>query len=215
MKTHVLTLVFGVILGFALAPAAFCQHGGENPDAWEARHNAYQPPDKVMDTIGVKPGMVIAEVGAGRGRYVVHMARRTENHGKVYANDIDEKKLEYLRFRCERDSIGNVETILGKVTDPLLPEGKMDLVYMINTYHHLDKPVPLMRNIIPSLKPGGVLVIIEHDPEKYPRAGSESTSREEMLEQAKKAGLELVRIEDLLERDTIYVFRPARDGGKD
>lgn len=211
MKAIPTILVVGAVLAAVSGSIAVCRHGGSGPDSWEERHNAYQPPEEVMDAIGVVPGMVIAEVGAGRGRYVVHMARRTGPTGKVYANDIDEDALDYLKYRCERDSIGNVETILGEVTDPLLSPGTMDLVYMINTYHHLDKPVELMRNIAPSLKPDGLFVIIEHDPQKYPGAGSHSTPQDVLLDQAEKAGFELVRIETFLERDNINIFRPAAE----
>jgi ubiquinone/menaquinone biosynthesis C-methylase UbiE len=202
-----------LVISVALAACASSQHGGDDPDAWEARHNAYQPPEKVLDAMGVKPGMLVAEVGAGRGRYVVHVAARVGDTGMVYANDIDEDALEYLRFRCERDGIGNVETLLGEVTDPLLPEGKMDIVYVINTYHHFDKPVELMRNILPALKPDGLLVIVEHDPNKMPDAGPQSTTpQDELLDQAEKAGYELVRIETFLERDNINIFRRAGSG---
>jgi len=97
--------------------------------------------------------------------------------------------------------------VLGKVTDPVLPENTMDLVYIVNTYHHLDKPVELMKNIIPSLKPGGKLVIIEHDPVKVPGAGSHSTAKGELLEQAKHAGFELEKLMTFLEKDNIYVFQ--------
>jgi len=203
-------LVTSAVLSLACPLPAACQYSGHESDSWEERHNAYQPPEEVMDAIGVVPGMVIAEVGAGRGRYVVHMARRTGSEGKVYANDIDDEALVYLQYRCERDSIYNVETVLGEVTDPLLPPGELDLVYIINTYHHLDDPVELMRNIIPSLKPGGLLVIVEHDREKYPEAESHSTPQDVLFEQAEKAGLELVRIETFLERDNINIFRPVR-----
>ncbi len=178
-----------------------------DPDAWEQRHNAYQPPEQVMDSLGIKPGMVIAEIGAGRGRYVVHMARRVGATGKIYANDIDKKALDYLEFRCKRDSIPNVITVLGKVTDPLLHKNTMDMVYMINTYHHLDKKVELMKNIIPSLNPDGRLVIIEHDPVKVSDAGSHATAKDALIDQAKKAGFELVRMMTFLERDNIYIFQ--------
>jgi ubiquinone/menaquinone biosynthesis C-methylase UbiE len=213
MKPFSKISLYYVVLSLACAAIAVAapQHDESNPDAWEARHNRYQPPEEVMDAIGVKEGMVIAEVGAGRGRYVVHMAARVGKTGKIYANDIDEDKLEYLNVRCERDSIDNVETILGKLTDPLLPKGKMDIVYFINTYHHLDKPVELMRNILPALKPDGRMVIIEHDSDKYPAAGSgHSTEQKVLLDQAKEAGFELVRIETFLERDNINIFRPHR-----
>ena len=197
-----------LVLLIAVTAGAACGEETAKEDEWENYHNSYQPPDSVMDAIGVKPGMMIGEVGAGRGRYVVHMARRVGEKGKIYANDIDSKALIYLQYRCMRDSIPNVVTILGDVTDPRFPEGTLDMVYIINTYHHLEKPVELLRNIRPGLKPGGTLVIIEHDPEKYPAAGSHSTPRRVLIDQAVEAGFELIRIETFLARDNINIFRP-------
>ena len=95
-------IVFSIALIAVVTPAA-CRQEENKADSWEARCNIYQPPEKVMDAIGVKSGMVIGEVGAGRGRYVVPMARRVGDKGRVYANDIDEEALEYVRFRCRRD----------------------------------------------------------------------------------------------------------------
>lgn len=187
----------------------------KGPDDWEARHNKLQPPDKVMDAIGVETGWIIAEVGAGRGRYVVHMAERIGEKGMIYANDIAEDDLEYLEHRCERDGISNVVTILGEVADPHLPEGELDMVYMINTYHHLDEPVELMRKIVPSLKPGGIFVIIEHDPVKAPDWSEHSTTTQEIiLKQTWEAGFELVRIETFLEKDNINIFCVRPPGAK-
>lgn len=207
MKPWLNLLMVCAVFSHAICVCAAAQF--DDDDSWEDYQNEYQPPELIMDTIGIRPGMVVAEVGAGRGRFVVHMAARVGFDGKVYANDIDVKKLEYLRYRCERDSIYNVDTILGEVDDPLLPEGEMDVVYMINTYHHLAQPVELMRNIIPSLKPGGRLVVIEHDPEKYPEAGPDhSTPHDELIQEAEAAGYELLRLVDFLERDNINVFHP-------
>jgi len=182
-------------------------HSQTDPDAWEKRHNAYQPPEQVMDSLGIKPGMIITEIGAGRGRYAVLMAKRVGATGKIYANDIDKKALEYLDYRCKRDSIPNVITVLGKVADPLLPKATMDMVYMINTYHHLDKPIELMKNIISCLKPDGTFVIIEHDPIKVPGAGSHATAKDVLIDQVKQAGFELVRMMTFLKRDNIYVLQ--------
>ena len=202
IKLLVMFLIYLSLITFV--PSCQSQY---DPDAWEKRHNAYQPPEQVMDSIGVKPGMVIAEIGAGRGRYVVHIARRVGATGKVYANDIDKSALSYLEFRCKRDSICNVVTVFGKVTDPNLPRGTMDMVYMINTYHHLDKPIELMKNIIPSLKPDGKLIIIEHDPVKVPLAGSHSTAKDVLIKQANQASFEIDKIMTFLERDNIYFLR--------
>ena len=177
----------------------------------ESSWNERQPPEIVMDSLGVKAGMVVAEVGAGQGRYVVHMAARVGYTGTVYANDIARSKLDFLESRCERDGLDNVVTILGEVEDPLLPKGEIDLVYLINTYHDLDKPVELMRNIIPALKPGGVLVVIEQDTQKS-TSKHHSIDQAELFDQAGRAGYVLVRVMTFLERDNINVFRPAAAG---
>jgi ubiquinone/menaquinone biosynthesis C-methylase UbiE len=201
-----LTLLAISLLLTAAIPAV-CQY--HEDDKWEERHNRAQPADKVMDAIGVVPGMTVAEIGAGRGRYAVQMAERVGENGKVYANDISEDDLAYLRERCERDGIGNIETVLGDVTDPLLPEGTFDLVYVINSYHHFEDPVALLKNVIPSLKPDGRLVIIEHDWDKYgDEAQWHCKPQNELIDEAYRAGFFLVGIETFLEKDNINIFIP-------
>lgn len=207
---EIAVIVALVILGAVSFSA--CQEA-RDPDAWEARHNAAQPPDEVMDAIGVEPGWIVAEIGAGRGRYVVHMADRVGPKGKILANDIDEDALGYLERRCERDEIPNVITVLGDVTDPKLPPESCDMIYVINSYHHFDDPVELMRNALPALKPGAIMVIIEHDPEKLRDSEGHTTSKEALIEQMEGAGYELMRIETFLEGDNIYIFKAAHEGG--
>jgi ubiquinone/menaquinone biosynthesis C-methylase UbiE len=210
MRTTVsagLTILVISMLLPAAAPPAACQY--HKDDQWEERHNKAQPADKVMDAIGVVPGMAVAEIGAGRGRYAVQMAARVGKNGRVYANDISEGDLAYLRERCERDGIDNIETILGEVTDPLLPEGTLDLVYVINSYHHFEDPVALLRNVVPCLKPGGRLVIIEHDRDKYgEQAGTHCKPQNELIDEAYRGGFYLVGIETFLEKDNINIFIP-------
>jgi len=179
----------------------------EPENANEARLNRLQPPDKVMDAIGVSPGMVMAEIGAGRGRYVVQFAVRVGENGKVYAEDIDAAALKYLEKRCERWGLKNVETILGDVTDPKLPERKLDLIFVISAYHHFSDPVALLRNARSALKPDGVLAIGEWFPtDESPRSG---TPPEKLEAQMNAAGYRLERIETFLKanRMNIYIFR--------
>jgi SAM-dependent methyltransferase len=201
-----LILLGAAALFLALAPA--CVHSS---DDWEKDWNKHQPPNEVMDAIGITEGMVVAEFGAGRGRYAVQVAARVGSEGKVYAEDIDEDALDYVKFRCTRDGIDNIETILGDITDPKLPKESCDFVYCINTYHHIKEPVPLLRNIIPALKPTGRSVIIEHLPEKSPGDGllGHCTPVEQVMADAEAAGLELVEQHSFLELDEIYVFKPA------
>jgi len=171
----------------------------EPEDNNEARLNRLQPPDKVMDAIGVKPGMSVAEIGAGRGRYVVQLAVRVGKKGKVYAEDIDKAALDHLEKRCEKGRLNNVEIIIGEVDDPKLPKGKLDLIFIISSYHHFDDPVTLMRNARASLKPGGRLAIGEW-------TTSSGIKKEIMESQMNKAGYKLVKIEKFLEKNNMYIY---------
>jgi ubiquinone/menaquinone biosynthesis C-methylase UbiE len=184
--------------------------------AWPAAYgeldrelNRRQPPDKVLAAAGVRPGMVVGEVGAGWGRYTVEIARRVGPAGRVYANDIDRDSLEYLRQRCRKEGLANVEVVVGGLKDPCFPPGALDLAFMINTYHHLADPVALLWNVRPALKPGATLVIVEKDPARSPDHPNHGTARKTMERQAAEAGYELVRVETFLELDNIYIFRPA------
>jgi ubiquinone/menaquinone biosynthesis C-methylase UbiE len=166
-------------------------------NANEARLNGLQPPDQVMDAIGIKPGMAVAEIGAGHGRYVVQIAVRVGKTGKVYAEDIDAASLRHLEKRCEKWGLDHVEAILGDVADPKLPEGELDVIFVISAYHHFNDPVKLMRNARPSLKPGGVLAIGEW---------LNATSPEQVEAQMKVAGYKLERTETFLEKNNLYIY---------
>jgi ubiquinone/menaquinone biosynthesis C-methylase UbiE len=181
---------------------------------WEKRINdERQPPEKVMDAIGVKPGMIIGEVGAGRGRYTVHLAKRVGKNGKIYANDISEKALDYLRERCLHHKIKNIEIILGKEEDPLFSKKSLDMAIMVWVYHMLEKPVPLLKNLKPSLKPGATLVLLEppdyeinEEMKQMGRKLDPPTLKERIEKGAKESGFELIRVESFLPKDKIYIL---------
>jgi len=198
--------IFALILGLVLSGSTFSQTIIE--ERGERYTNERQPPDKIMAAIGVQAGMVIGEVGAGQGRFTVHLARQVGENGKIYANDINESSLDHLRDRCKRLGLNNVEIILGQVEDPLFPKNSLDMAFMILTYHHLAKPVALLKNLLPSLKLGATVVVVDPDPEKdRDRWGRESTSAEKIRKEAGEAGFELVRTETFLEKDNIFILR--------
>jgi len=178
----------------------------------EARLNRLQPPDKVMDAIGIVQGMTVAEIGAGRGSYVVQLAVGVGESGKVYAEDIDSAALQYLEQRCKRWGLKNVETILGDVTDPKLPEGELDLIFVISSYHHFDDPVALLRKARHALKPEGKLAIGEWLPSDG--NDSEYTTPEEMEAQVNAAGYKLECIETFLEKNNMYIYIFSIDGSQ-
>ena len=172
--------------------------------------DAWQKPEKVMDAIGVKKGMVVGIVGAGHGYFTFKMAPRVGETGKIYANEISRNRIDYIKRRMKKEKVENVETILGKVDDPLFPKGKLDMVFMCYVFHELEKSTEFMQNIIPSLKPGATVVIMAQDPGKT--GSTHFLKKKEVLRRIKEAGYELVRIETFLSKDNIYICRPASDG---
>ena len=178
----------------------------QDPDAWEANQSSYQPPDIVLKAIEIEKGMVIGEIGAGRGRYSVILADAVGKNGLIYANDIDKGDLDYLGLRCERDGITNIKIIRGKELDPLLPENKLDMIFIVNSYHHFSSPEELLQNAYPALKASGTLVIIEGVPERYGRASTHATPKEDLISQVKEAGYSFDRVAAELQRDDIYIF---------
>ncbi len=122
--------------------------------------------DKGLDTVGIKPGMTVGEVGAGWGYLVFKLARRIGPGGTVFANDINSDALRILQARAVEKGFHNIKTILGTDKDPRLPKSALDMVFMHDTFHLLDKPVELFNNLAPSLKRNGKAVIIEWEREK-------------------------------------------------
>jgi ubiquinone/menaquinone biosynthesis C-methylase UbiE len=170
----------------------------------------YHQPEKVMELVGVKPGMVIGEVGAGKGYFTFKLSGRVGQSGKIYANDIDRSVLRAVRERCERDGVANIETILGEVEDPLFPEDALDMVFIVNAFHDLVRPVALLNNLTASLKPGARIVILDRDPAKYRDSHGHFLTKEEVLERIEESDFELDRVETFLPQHNIYIIRPNR-----
>jgi len=175
--------------------------------------NERQPPEFVLKTIGIRPGMIVGEVGAGRGRYSVQIASRIGPGGRLYANDIDRAALEYLRRRAAGLGFGNVEIVIGAVTETNLPDRALDLVVMVNVVHCLAEPVALLKNVGASLKPDGQVAVVEGNLDKDPTAAGEWFSRAKLLGIFEAAGYALVREEASLPQDNIYILRKRPPAG--
>jgi ubiquinone/menaquinone biosynthesis C-methylase UbiE len=124
----------------------------------------------MLTTLDVKPGMNVCDMGCGNGFYTVQLARLVGKKGKVYAVDIQPKMLEFLKDRAAKEKIpdGVVEPILGELWDPKLPEGKLDLILLVDVYHEFSHPEQMLAAMRKSLAPGGKIVLVEfrgEDPE--------------------------------------------------
>ena len=107
----------------------------------------WQPPGQIMDSIGVKPGMIIGEAGAGQGYFTYYLARRVGEKGKVFANDISITSLNDIQSRSKRENIANIITVLGETEDPLFPQKNLDMIVMLYVLHMLEKPVEFLKNL--------------------------------------------------------------------
>jgi ubiquinone/menaquinone biosynthesis C-methylase UbiE len=176
------------------------------------QNNAYRDrmlqPERVMTAVGVRPGMVIGEVGAGEGYFTFWLSKRVGEGGKIYANDIDERALKHIVDRCRNEGIDNIETIVGQPTDPLFPTRELEIAVMVYTLHHIEKPVEFLITLKSYLKPDATVVVIEQDPAIT--GSSHFLRKERTVELMRQAGYELLRHETFLQQDYVSVFRVSR-----
>ena len=120
-----------------------------------------EEPAKLIESLKIQKGMVVADVGAGSGFHTFRIAPLVGETGKVLAVDIQKEMLELIRKKAEKNQVANVERIQGTEADPKLPEGKVDLILMVDVYHEFSHPFEMTEKMVAALKPGGRLVFVE------------------------------------------------------
>jgi ubiquinone/menaquinone biosynthesis C-methylase UbiE len=175
----------------------------EGPD-----REAWQRPEQVMDALGIADRSIVADLGAGGGWFTVRLARRVGPDGLVYAEDIQPEMIDATTRRVQREGFRNVRVILGTPDDPRLPDGALDAVLIVDTYHELARPVALLQNVARSLKAQGRLGIID-----FNKAGGgpgpgpdERVDPDTIVRDAAAAGLRLVRRETFLPFQYLLIF---------
>jgi len=179
----------------------------------QVERETWQPPEKIMDSIGVKPGMRIGEAGAGRGYFTFPLARRVGPGGIVFANDISISGLDYIRERAVREGLENIKIVRGEVEDPLFPEKNLDMVVMAYVLHELERPIPFLKNLQSYLKQGGLLVIIENTNTAQSGHFPPFMTESQILEMVDKTSFKLERTENFLPRDNICIFKKPTNSG--
>jgi predicted methyltransferase len=171
-------------------------------------------PELLLSVLELKPGMTVADIGAGTGYYSWRMAQRVGAGGTVYAVDIQPEMIKLLEQQMSRRAAANVKAVLGTPTDPGLPPAGIDLALMVDVYHELEYPHEMLAAIVRALKPGGRLVFVEF------RAGDASVpikalhtmTEAQVREEAAVHALDWVKTVRDLPWQNAVVFRKSRAG---
>ncbi len=147
----ILALLWGPPLGLAARKA-------RDPSA---SRDSWQRPEEVMDALGAKAGSAVADVGAGEGYFTFHLAERVGPTGKIYAEDIEPKRLKKIRSRAKKKRLAQIETIAGSPDDPRLPSETLDAILVVDAFHEMTKYDAMLQSIHRALRPGGLLGIVD------------------------------------------------------
>jgi predicted methyltransferase len=176
---------------------------------------------RIVEACKLKPGMAVADIGAGTGLFTRLFATAVGAKGKVYAVDIAPKFLAHIKKTCKEGGIGNVETVRCSDTSCELPAGCIDLAFICDTYHHFEFPARTMASIHKALRPGGQVVLVDFHriPGKSREwvLGHVRAGQDVVIKEVVSAGFKLVEEEKGLGLKENYFLRFARSpaaGGK-
>jgi len=147
----------------------------------------------LLKELDLQPGQTICDLGCGNGFYTLRLAELTDAEGKVYAVDIQPEMIDMLRRRAEAAGHENIVTVRGTETDPRLPPASQDVVLLVDVYHEFSHPVPMLKAIRRSLKPGGRVAVVEfraEDPQ-VPIKPLHKMSKRQILREFRANGFEL------------------------
>lgn len=130
-----------------------------NEDARDGRNEA----QTVMDLADIRPGMTVADIGAGEGYYTIRLAERVGVDGRVLAQDISREALERLGRRVEKERLENISIKLGEADDPQLPADSFDRIFLVHMYHEVTEPYGFLWRLWPALNTEGQIIVVESD----------------------------------------------------
>lgn len=175
-------------------------YSGLDRDEW-------QQPERVVAALALAPGARVADLGAGGGYFTFRLADAVGPTGRVYAVDVDRDMLDYLRERAADEGRANVVVVEATPDDAKLPDAGVDLVLVVDTYHHLEKRVEYFARLRRALAPGGRLAIVEYRDGGGP--AGHFTAPETIEAELRGAGYALAAQHDFLARQSFLVFTPS------
>ena len=172
--------------------------------------DAWQKPDALVGALALRPGMAVADLGAGTGYLSRRLAAAVEPGGTVYAVETEPRLVERLRARAEAERTTNVVPVLASFDNPRLPTAGVDLVLVLDTYHHIDDRLAYFGALRRVLRPGGRLAVVDWHKRDLPVGppAEHKLAREQVLDELAAAGWVLDAEPDVLPYQYVLVFRP-------
>lgn len=147
--------------------------------------------DEVVAKLGLKPGDVVADLGAGSGVFSLPLARAVGEKGKVYAVEVDQALVDYIARKAIAQKVSNIRPVLGRFTDPALPAADVDVAFMHDVLHHVENRAAYLKAVTSYLKPAGRIAVVEPDAVKGPHANDPKlqVTKEDLRQWMADAGL--------------------------
>ena len=179
--------------------------------AWLTRESREREEDctTMLEALNIESGQTVCDLGCGNGFYTLKLAHMVGPDGKVLAVDIQKEMLALLRRSMQKEKLENVDPILATPVDPRLPEGKLDLVLMVDVYHEISNPEEVLAAVRKSLKPDGRLVLVEFraEDETVPIKPLHKMSKEQILKEILPNGFKLAEQFDKLPWQHMMFFQ--------
>jgi precorrin-6B methylase 2/mono/diheme cytochrome c family protein len=162
--------------------------------------DAEERSDALVRSLEIREGARVADIGAGTGYFTWRLAQHAGPKGRVIAVDIQQQMLDLAAETVKQHGLANVDYVLGRESDPKLPEGSLDMVFIAHSYHEFSQPETILDAVRRSLKPGGRLVVVEYAKESTtaPASTLHRMSFDEIRSEIEQMGFELDRILDFL-----------------
>ncbi|MFT5686378.1 MAG: ubiquinone/menaquinone biosynthesis C-methylase UbiE [Myxococcota bacterium] len=148
-------------------------HRFDDAEKWAAvfddpARDAWQKPAELIAALGIVSGSVAADIGAGTGYFNPHLSRAVGDQGRVIAVDIEQSLVEHMTQRAATEGTANVSPRLGKAADPGLEADEVDLILLVDTYHHIEDRTAYFTRLLSAVRPGGRLVVVDFKPGDIP-----------------------------------------------
>jgi len=175
----------------------------------DPNRDTWQKPDQIPGVLGLKPGMAVADIGAGTGYFSRYFSDAVGPSGKVYAVDIEPKLVSYMRERAIREKTANVTVVLAAPDDPRLPVAALDVIFICDTWHHINDRIAYLGRLAKALKPDGVVAIVDYQKKETPVGPpvEHRLSGEEVINEFAEAGWALKTESNILPYQYLLLFR--------